>query len=250
MSVFAQFLEAASVPWQGFDLDADHRSLSRNFPGKVELAPLGEEPVGDLLKLFRKIEDLPVSLVDPRAHLGEHFMEALRVVQFPERFSEVGGRITVALFPADDLEVLTDIDHIVAELQDQVDYLIIKNRARAQRTRMFDGSPLESDLHRFGALELEIPVLLSWAKNHLAALEVELERGVPHLEAVTNKSLALDSMARLVIEDWLKCLFHRFSSVEQFLIPEELRPASSQVDTAASVNAPVRRGAKINRQNL
>jgi hypothetical protein len=58
------------------------------------------------------------------------------MIKFPQYFSGRGGRITVLLFPGDDLEILTDIDGLVARLGDAVDYVIVRNPARQPRCRM------------------------------------------------------------------------------------------------------------------
>ena len=248
---FSQYCDQRHVPWQGFDLDPDHRSLVRLFPDNATLLELGNEPEGEIIKLVRRSASAPVTIIDPRAHLGDTVMRAWEMVRFPETFAAAGGRITVLLFPGDDLEILTNIDAVVSRLADSVDYVIVRNPARQPRTRMFDGSVLEADLLRLGAVTLEVPTLLGLAKNHLSALEAELGRGVTHVEAVANQDLNLDGMVRLVIEDWLKTLFHRFDAIAGHLLPTASAEMIVRVDTASSVTAPrTQRGAKINRQNL
>ena len=251
LGVIAGWLEQRGIEWHGFDLDPDHRSFARLFPENVALAPLGDEPEGDLIKLLRGCAGLPVTVIDPRAHLREILIRGFEMIRFPETFAEADGRITVLLFPADDLEVMTDIDQTVSRLGGTVDYVVVKNQARAPRTRMFDGSELEGELQALGAEVLEFPALLSIARNHLAALEADLGRGVCHAEAVMNLELPLDSLVRMVIEDWLKGLFKKFDWLAEKLLPTELAAGfdSSQVPPPAASIA-VRRGAKINRSNL
>lgn len=249
LNALAGWLEQRAVAWRGFDLDPDHRSFERCFPATVTWQPLGEEPEGDLIKLLRSCTANPVTVLDPRAHLNEIVLRSWEMIRFPESFAAAGGRITVLLFPADDLEVMTDLDRTVSRLSDAVDYVVVKNRARAPRTRMFDGSELEADLLRLGAAVVEVPVLLSMARNHLAALEAELGRGVSHLEAVANRELSLDPMVRLIIEDWTKTLFRRFDRVAATLLPTGPAAAIVAPVTTASAPAIIRRGAKINRGN-
>jgi hypothetical protein len=261
LGVLAGWLEQHGVPWRGFDLDPDHRSFSRLFPEKVALTPLGDEPEGDVIKLLRTCVGSPVTVLDPRAHLSDVLIRAFELIRFPEGFAESGGRITVLLFPADDLEVMTDLDRTVSQLGGAVDYIVVKNRARAPRTRMFDGSELEADLGSLGAEVLEIPALLSMARNHLAALEADLGRGVPHVEAVMNRELRVDPMVRMVIEDWTKGNFRSLDRLAHKLLPTDLIVARSGRSgnpageagadpVAVATTPPVRRGAKINRENL
>lgn len=158
--------------------------------------------------------------------------------------------MTVLLFPADDLEVMTDLDQTVSRLADAVDYVVVKNQARAPRTRMFDGSELERELIQLGAVVLEVPVLLSMARNHLAALEADLGRGVPHLEAAANRALPFDPMVRMMIEDWVKVFFRRFDRIAGKLLPTDLAEKIAPAPMPPPNPTPIRRGAKINRSNL
>ncbi len=193
---------------------------------------------------------MPVTVVDPRAHLADVILRAFEIVKFPEQFARAGGRVTVFFHPSDDLEIMTNLDAVFSALGDAVDYVIIKNPARSPRFRMYDGSPLQADLKAAGAYEIEIPVLLAWARNHLAAVEAQLGRGVRHAEAVANLEIRLDGMVRMIVEDWLKTLYRRFDALAQVLLPttqaEKIRP----VDAVAGMETAVRRGAKINTNNL
>ena len=67
----ACWLNQRGIPWQGFDLDGDNRTLSRLFPSQVKLTPLSgqAEDLDELISILRKTTAQPVTLVDPRAHL-------------------------------------------------------------------------------------------------------------------------------------------------------------------------------------
>ena len=244
------WLKKNQIEWCGFDLDADHQSLARVFPGAVSLVELGEEPEGDLIRILKHCVQSPITVIDPRAHMSQVILRTWEMLRFPESFAEAGGRITVLLFVADDLEVMTDIDQTVTRLGDSVDYVVVKNRARAPRTRMHDGSELESCLNEFGAEELEIPVLLSLARNQLAAQEAALGRGISYVEAIANRDLKFDPMVRLIIEDWIKTLFRRLDRLSGKFLTTALAGKIAPVDTRPLMSAPVIRGAKINRNNL
>jgi hypothetical protein len=250
LGALAGWLEQYAVEWQGFDLDPDHRSFARQFPETVTLTPLGDEPEGDLIKILRTCASRSVTVVDPRAHLSEVFIRGFEMIRFSDSFGATEGRVTVLLFPADDLEVMTDLDHTVSRLGGSVDYVVVKNQARAPRTRMFDESELEAELLSLGAVVLEVPALLSLARNHLAALEADLGRGVSHVEAVMNGDLALDPLVRMVIEDWTKGLFRRFNRIAYKLLPTDLAAGMNSDQAPPSAGVAIRRGAKINRENL
>jgi len=228
------WLKKNQIEWCGFDLDADHQSLARVFPGAVSLVELGEEPEGDLIRILKHCVQSPITVIDPRAHMSQVILRTWEMLRFPESFAEAGGRITVLLFVADDLEVMTDIDQTVTRLGDSVDYVVVKNRARAPRTRMHDGSELE----------------LSLARNQLAAQEAALGRGISYVEAIANRDLKFDPMVRLIIEDWIKTLFRRLDRLSGKFLTTALAGKIAPVDTRPLMSAPVIRGAKINRNNL
>ena len=250
LGAIAGWLEQNAVEWRGFDLDPDHRSFARQFPEMVTLTPLGDEPEGDFIKLLRDCTSRPVTVVDPRAHLGGVLIRGFEMIRFTDLFGSADGRVTVLLFPADDLEVMTDLDQTVSQLGGVVDYVIVKNRARAPRTRMFDGSELEAELQSMDAAMLEVPALLSLARNSLAALEADLGRGISHVEAVVNGDLALDPLVRMVIEDWTKVLFKKLDRIAEKFLPTDLAGKISLEPIASTAGVPIRRGAKINRANL
>ena len=251
LAALAQYCDQRAVGWKGYDLDPEHQSFSRLFPAQVALQGLSGEPESEILKIARACTGQSVTLVDPRAHLSDALVHSLEVLRFPEQFAASGGRITVPLFPGDDLEVLTDIDNLVTRLGDRVDYLIVRNAARQPQTRMFTGSDIEVDLLRLGAGAIEMPVLLGVARNHIAALEADLGRGVTHVEAAANPDIKLDGMVRLIVEDWLRTIFRRFDNTAGLLMPTQDAARIAPVDTSSCGKSPrPTRGAKINRNNL
>lgn len=246
MAGIAAWLEQRGVPWQGFDLDPDHRSFSRLYPEAVRLVELGDEPEGDVIKVLRHLAGSTVSVIDPRAHLSATVLKAWEMIRFPELFAEAGGRIVALLFPSDDLEVMADLDATVMRLGDRVRYIVVRNPARSPRTRMFDGSELEAELRRLDAEFLELPVLLSLARNHLAAKEAEAGRGITVAEAVANRELGLDPMVRLLIEDWVRTLFRRLDQLASRLMPADYAAKVVIREAKQTARIAVQRGAKLN----
>lgn len=249
VAALAGWLEQRGIEWRGFDLDQDHQTFVRLYPDTVQLVALGEEPEGEVIKTLRLVTTTPVSLIDPRAHLSPTILKAWDMIRFPATFAEIGGRITALVFAADDLEVMSDLDTTVAQLGATVNYVVVRNPARSPRTHMFDGSELENELRRLGAAFIGIPPLLSLARNHLAAKEAELNRGITPAEAVINRDLGLDPMVRLLIEDWLRTVFRRFDSIAPHLLPPAYAAKIAPVDVAPCVSA-ARRGAKLNLKHL
>ena len=245
----ACWLNQRGIPWQGFDLDGDNKTLSRLFPEQARLIPLhGQaDDLDEVISILRKATAVPVTLVDPRAHLDGQLMKALSATHFFDIANAQNIGITIMVFPLDDLDVMTNLDTVCQFCGSQVDYVIVRNPARAARTRMFDGSELETELLKLHAGSITLPVLSEFVKLRLAKLEADHQRGIPFNEAIGNDQLALDIMARGVLQDWLGTLFAQYDRIAAKLLPT-VEAANIKPKAAPSIGEPAtaKRGAKVN----
>jgi hypothetical protein len=248
----ACWLNQRSIQWQGFDLDGDNRTLSRLFPSQVRLMPLtGQaDDLDELILILRKTTAQPVTLVDPRAHLDSQMMKALAATHFFDVAGAQNIGITLMVFPFDDMDVMTNLDAVCQFCGKQVDYVVVRNPARAPKTRMFDGSPLEKELFNLGAVTVTVPMLSEFVKLRLAKLEAEQQRGIPFNEAIGNDALGLDIMARGVLQDWLSTMFNQYDQIAAKLLPA-VEAASIKPKIVPPIGEPaaVKRGAKVNFAN-
>ncbi|MGO9585325.1 MAG: ATPase [Limisphaerales bacterium] len=248
----ACWLNQRSIQWQGFDLDGDNRTLSRLFPSQVRLMPLtGQaDDLDELISILRKTTAQPVTLVDPRAHLDGQMMKALAATHFFDIAGAQNIGITLMVFPFDDMDVMTNLDAVCQFCGKQVDYVVVRNPARALKTRMFDGSALEKELFNLGAVTITVPVLSEFVKLRLARLEADQQRGIPFNEAIGNDALGLDIMARGVLQDWLATMFNQYDQIAAKLLPT-VEAASIKPKIVPPIGEPaaVKRGAKVNFAN-
>ena len=219
-------------------------------PGaNVRLTPLNgqADDLDELIAILRKTTAKPVTLVDPRAHLDGQIMKALSATHFFDIASAQGIRITLMVFPLDDLDVMGNLDAVCQFCGSQVDYVIVRNPARAPKTRMFDDSPLEKELFKYGAVTVTVPVLSEFVKLGLARLEAEQQRGVPFNEAIGSDTLALDIMARGMLQDWLATMFSQYDQIAAKVLPTA-EAAAIKPKIVPPIGEPVtaKRGAKVN----
>jgi len=248
----ACWLNQRGIQWQGFDLDGDNRTLSRLFPSQVRLMPLtGQaDDLDELISILRKTTAQPVTLVDPRAHLDGQMMKALAATHFFDIAGAQNIGITLMVFPFDDMDVMTNLDAVCQFCGKQVDYVVVRNPARAPKTRMFDGSALEKELFSLGAVTVTVPVLSEFVKLRLARLEAEQQRGIPFNEAIGNDGLGLDIMARGVLQDWLATMFNQYDQIAAKLLPAvEAATIKPKIVPPIGEPAAVKRGAKVNFAN-
>ena len=245
----ACWLNQRGIQWQGFDLDGDNKTLSRLFPIQTKLVPLNgqADDLDELISILRKATAAPVTLVDPRAHLDGQLMKALQSTHFFDIANAQSIGITIIVFPLDDMDVMTNLDSVCQFCGNQVDYVIVRNPARAPKTRMFDGSELEKELLSLHAASIKLPVLSEFVKLRVAKLEADHQRGIPFNEAIGNDELGLDIMARGVLQDWLGTLFNQYDQIAAKLLPA-VEAASIKPKAAPPIGEPVsaKRGAKVN----
>jgi hypothetical protein len=248
----ACWLNQRGIPWQGFDLDGDNRTLSRLFPDLVTLTPLNgqAEDLDELILILRKATAKPVTLIDPRAHLDAQLMKAISATHFFDIANSQNIGITLMVFPLDDLDVMANLDAVCQFCGNQVDYVIVRNPARAPKSRMFDSSELEKELVNHGAVQIKVPVLSEFVKIRLAKLETDHQRGIPFNEAIANDALGLDIMARGILQDWLLTLFRQYDQIAAKLLPA-VEAASIKPKAIPPIGEPtsVQRGAKVNLTN-
>ena len=171
------------------------------------------------------------------------------MVRFSELAASVQARVTVLVFPIDEVSDMDDITETVETLADTADWIVVRNRSKIPTTKFFDGSEIERSLIGYGAAFLELPALLSDTRNHLRAHEVRLGRGLSPAEALRNPALNIDLAHRLVLEDWLGEMFRRFDAIASHLLPTA---ATAKIKPAEPLPAKAsrKRGAAINVGNI
>jgi hypothetical protein len=135
--------------------------------------------------------------------MNRTILRAMEMVRLMQLCEAIVARVSVLVYPVDEVSDMDDIAQTVAALQDSVDWVIVRNPVKIPTTKFFQGSELEAQLLGFGAEGLEIPALLSDTRNHLRSREIQLGRGLSPAEALKNPSIQLDMAHRIVLEQWL-----------------------------------------------
>jgi hypothetical protein len=244
-----EWMSQRGVTWKGYDLDAFNRTLSTTYPEDIVFVEPGPEPEGELIKIFRGLAQNEVTVIDPSAHMNRTILRAMEMVRLTQLCEAIAARVTVLIYPVDEVSDMDDIAQTVEALEDSVDWVIVRNPVKIPTTKFFQGSDLESQLLGFEAVRLEIPALLSDTRNHLRSREIQRGRGLSPAEALSNPNIQLDIAHRIVLEQWLAELFERLDAIAEHLVPtakaKVLEPAK-----AREVTAPKRRISGVNLENI
>ena len=217
----AEWMRQHRVPWKGYDLDVYNRTLSETYPDEVTLVEPSREPVSDIIKILRKVNQVAVTMIDPQAHMNKTILSAIAQIDFPKFAVEAQARATVLIFPIDEVSDMEDISETVDTLGDSVDWIIVRNRERIPTTKFFDGSALEKQLQGYKAGYLDLPPLLTDTRNHLRGSQLKLGRTLSPAEAISNPSLEIDAVHRILFQKWVAEVFRRLDVIGSYLVPDE-----------------------------
>jgi hypothetical protein len=245
----AEWMRQHRIPWKGYDLDVYNRTLSETYPDEATLVEPSREPVSDIIKILRKVNQVAVTVIDPQAHMNKTILSAIAQIDFPKFAVEAQARATVLIFPIDEVSDMEDISETVDTLGDSVDWIIVRNRERIPTTKFFDGSALEKQLQGYKAGYLDLPPLLTDTRNHLRGSQLKLGRTLSPAEAISNPSLEIDAVHRILFQKWVAEVFRRLDVIGSYLVPDEyaetIKPGAEVRPDKAH-----RRAAGINLENI
>ena len=75
----------------------------------------------------------------------------MEMVRLTELCEAIAARVTVLIYPVDEVSDMDDIAQTVEVLGDSVDWVIVRNPVKIPTTKFFQGSELEAQLLGFGA---------------------------------------------------------------------------------------------------
>ncbi|HEY3913042.1 MAG TPA: hypothetical protein VGN61_01040 [Verrucomicrobiae bacterium] len=216
-----EWLKSLSVEWQAYDLDDAHRSIVKRYPAQTKLISVsGPESAEQLLRVFRSVGRTPVQIMDARAQATDEILRVIHRTHFLSVAADQGIRMTVFIFPYDDLATMQNLETIARQLGDAVDYVVVRNPAK-NPTRMFDGSGLQSALKQWSGVEINMPVLFKSTLLQLDELENRHGRGICWAEAIGNRDLGLDVFARGDLEYFLADIHAEYRAIAGHLLPTD-----------------------------
>ena len=104
-----EWMSQRGIHWKGYDLDSFNLTLSTTFPEEVIFIEPGPEPEGEIIRILRRIHHTDVTIIDPSAHMNRTILKALQMVRFSEIAASVQARVTVLVFPIDEVSDMDDI---------------------------------------------------------------------------------------------------------------------------------------------
>ena len=182
------YFGAHQTPTRAFDTESPRGTLKRFHPDATEVVDVNLVP--DQMKIFDTLgsADARVTVIDVRAGLLSHTLQALSDIGFIE--SAKKGQITFAVFhilgPS-----IASLDEIAqtARFVGDANYFLVKNHINETPFFEWDPATYNSYFKQIkGAVEITIPKL-----NEMACEQVEVA-GVPFVTFIANKNAKGDAV--------------------------------------------------------
>ena len=245
------WLDARGIPWRGTDLDDRHKTFATRHPQDVKLCKIGNEQEASeaFLGLFRGIlhDPSPVHVIDTRAQIDELFVTAVEELDFVGLCREEGIRMTLFLFPTDELESMANFTRLVKFGAGIVDFVVVKNPVKA-KGKLYFGSSLEGTLQQYGAKTITIPNINYTTLRAMELAEIRAGRGISFAEFAAPESGHLERIMTREIQFTLSRMYSAYDAIAELLLPTEL--AAKLKESAAAHVATRKSKAKDDRFQL
>jgi len=234
------WLDYHQIVWNGSDLDDRHHSFADRHPEQVLSYTLGndDDSKSTLLGLFRNVSrsNAPVHVIDCRAQADGLIVQALESLQLLESLATQGTRFTFFLFPSEDTESMNNLLDLFYFAGDRLDYVVVHNPAKV-RTNLFKKSNIETELKKFGAKELTLPVVTSITLLAIKRAEAKVGRKLSFAEVATPGSEHLELMLAGEMQWAMQQMFRQYDLNADLLVPEQQVPEVESQPEPATKNA-------------
>jgi hypothetical protein len=150
-------------------------------------------------------------------------MQALDSLQLLESLTAQGIRFTFFLFPSEDTESMNNLLDLFYFAGDRVDYIVVHNPAKV-RTNLFRKSNVETELKKFGAKELTLPVVTSITLLAIKRAEAKAGRKLSFAEVATLGTSHLELMLAGEMQWAMQQMFRQYDAIADLLVPSEQVP--------------------------
>ena len=206
-------------------MDDRHRTFSERHVKRVKVyrSEAPNEAKESFMGIFYSVmrDSFPVTAVDCRAQADQLFIDAIAEFDFLTLCKSHGIRVTLSLFPSDELESLKNMANLVKATAGQVNYVVVENKARNE-TRLFSGSTFERTLVSHGAKKICMPAITPSTMLAMEKVESTEKRGISFAEFASPERGLLDPLMASELGMALAKMYRQYDSIAELLLPPEL----------------------------
>lgn len=181
-------LRFAGVPYEAYDADGEHRTLSNRYPDDVERFDAANNPE-EFGRLMQQVSpDSPVTLIDFPAQATRFLLDEVDRLGILGVWEGQGIRPAVLIFAADDDTAMASAAMVKRAFETRADYVLVENAARFKSVR-FNATPMRKWFAEQGSPTFVIPPVLESTIGAWLMLERRLKRYIPLDEACRSTEL-------------------------------------------------------------
>ncbi len=163
---FLEYLKQRSIDFLAIDTDNENSTLKRFHPQSKFLDLSATEQLDQMVMASEK-NDLVVA--DCRAASTDLLLGYLAEIDFEKVLVGLNARVTLVLLVAHEADSVEQIQTISSELNQAVDYVIVRNLGFHHVFKIFDESQVRSRLKELHAREIHLPKMQPWLVEQLQA---------------------------------------------------------------------------------
>lgn len=215
-----QYLKDKSIPHAAIDTDNENSTLKRFHP---EASFLNIEDAKEIDSIFAALERTDLVVVDCRAASTEIFLDYFEELQIFPLLDRAGVSMTVISPVNHEMDSLEQIRNLSERLNDQCNYLIVKNEALSDRFTSYEGSKTRTRLlQELGAKEILMPRLYDWIVADLNQKDLTISAAMRH------QAFTLFDRQRMC--NWQRRFYEGLDSVNNFLLPQPKKTKKHKAD--------------------
>ena len=204
-----QYLKDKSISHVAIDTDNENSTLKRFHP---EATFLDIEDAKEIDLIFTALDTADLVVVDCRAASTDIFLNYFEELEIFRLLEKTGALMTVVSPVNHETDSVEQIRNLSERLNDNCQYLIVKNQALSERFGNYEQSKTRARLvEQLGAKEILMPKLYDWLVADLNKKDMTITPAIRH------ESFTLFDRQRM--RNWQRRLYEEIESVADILLP-------------------------------
>jgi hypothetical protein len=206
---FIQFLKDNDIPHTAVDTDNENSTLKRFHPDALFLDI--EDPT-EIDSVFATLDKADLVVMDCRAASTDIFLDYFDEVRIFDLLKSFNASLNLIMPVNHETDSVEQIRNISDRLNDNANYLIVKNEALSGRFANYENSTTRTRLvDELAAKEIIMPKLYDWLVADLNRHDLTISAAI--------KNPAFDFFNRQRLQNWQHGFYGELESVSGMLLP-------------------------------
>jgi hypothetical protein len=207
---FVQYLKDHGIIHTAVDTDNENSTLKRFHPESLFLDI--EDPT-EIDAIFAALDKADMVVMDCRAASTDIFLDYFDEVKIFDMLKSVGASLNLIMPVNHETDSLEQIRNISDRLNNNANYVIVKNEALSVRFVNYEQSTTRARLlNELAAKEIVMPKLYDWLVAALNRHDLTISAGI--------KNPLFDFFNRQRLQNWQHGFYDELESVRNLLLPK------------------------------